>query len=127
MNRVKYLVIIAASGIIEICLLLCGICFHHDWRIAILFPVLVPAIIAIALRKNNYAEKLCLSLASMVLLLFIQNIFAVFWGDDGTLLGMMLFSFIFTCIPFALYTLIITVLHFLKQKQIKKAKNNLLS
>ena len=109
LDLVKSLILIFTTNIFEACLLLYGIYFHQDWRMAILFPIIVPAIIAITLHKNKYCTKLLVAVVNLLSLILVQNAFALFWGDDGTLIGMMLFSFLFTFVPAVVYILVITI------------------
>ena len=116
---IKAIILFIAINVLEIALLLYGIFYKPDWGLAIFFPALVPVIIAIAFHKNTYSAKLVLSLAIMLSLLAIEIIFSIFFGDDGTLIGMLFFSFIFTLLPFLLYAGIITLLWLSKRRSQK--------
>lgn len=116
LDLVKYLVLLITTNIFEAGLLLYGIYFHRDWRMAIIFPIFVPVVISIALRKHKYIAKLLVTVVIILSIALIQNSFALFWGDIGTSLGMMLFSFLFTIIPSALYILAITIFHWCSRK-----------
>ena len=116
---IKAIILFIAINVLEIALLLYGIFYKPDWGLAIFFPALVPVIIALAFYKNTYSAKIVMSLAIMLSLLAIEIIFSIFFGDDGTLIGMLFFSFIFTLLPFLLYAGIITLVHF-SNRQSKK-------
>mgnify|MGYP003318437202 CR=1 FL=1 len=101
---------------IEILFLAYGIHYLQNWNIAILFPALMPVIITLVLSKTKHSVKIAVSIASMLSLLVIQNVFAYFWGDSGSLVGMIMFSFVFTFIPFLVYIFITILLYNKKQK-----------
>lgn len=119
---IKGTILFITINILEIIFLLYAIFCIRDATIAILFPALVPVIIAIVFSKNAYSAKTVISLVSMQSLCAIQIVFAILFGDDGTLIGMLFFSFIFTLLPSLIYIIyagITTLLHSRKKRSKK--------